>query len=302
MRIDELCPSQFYISEEKLAEVRRWLNPSDLGSFAPLPIKWLDGSPVLTDGHTRACAAAMAGIAEVPTCIESNELDWKAYRRCVAACRERGINAVPDLMRRVVSAEEYRRLWEDWCDWLHTELAADSPASGLVLETPGPVREKEAAEYIAEFRRYGSQIHGAGGLDRYDGDYGGWLQRCALYAEERTVPEGRVPGPTFFCVRESDGKIVGMVNIRLRLNAEMLQTGGHIGYSVRPTERCKGYASELLRLALSYLRAQGVSRALVTCDTVNQASARVIQKNGGVLENEVLEEDGTPVQRYWIEG
>ena len=90
-----------------------------------------------------------------------------------------------------------------------------------------------------------------------------------------------------------------MIDIRHRLNEYLLQFGGNIGYSVRPSQRRKGYATEMLALALEECRKLGLNRALVTCDKTNIGSAKTIQKNGGVLENEVLEGDRI-TQRYWI--
>lgn len=91
----------------------------------------------------------------------------------------------------------------------------------------------------------------------------------------------------------------GSIDIRHRLNEYLLQFGGNIGYSVRPSQRRKGYATEMLALALEECRKWGLNRALVTCDKTNIGSAKTIQKNGGVLENEVLEGDRI-TQRYWI--
>ena len=82
-----------------------------------------------------------------------------------------------------------------------------------------------------------------------------------------------------------DGEIVGRVSVRFELNDYLLEHGGHVGYGVAPAHRAQGYATEILRQALVILRAEGVERVLVTCDDDNVASARVIEKNGGVLES-----------------
>lgn len=99
---------------------------------------------------------------------------------------------------------------------------------------PGPAHREQAWEYIEEFLACGSNINGAGGLQKYLEDYPGWLDR--LEVARRQVPtEEALPAETFFLVREGDGKIVGMANIRLALNESQRRHGGHIGYSIRPT-------------------------------------------------------------------
>lgn len=115
LRLSALQPSQLYISERKLQRALQWFDPNNLGNFEPLPIKWLDGVYVLTDGHTRAYAAHLAGLTQVPLCLEPDELDWEAYRTCVTACRDRGISSVADLRGCVLSESDYQTQWLDWC-------------------------------------------------------------------------------------------------------------------------------------------------------------------------------------------
>ena len=118
---------------------------------------------------------------------------------------------------------------------------------------------------------------------------------------EQTKPqEGLVPDSTFLCLEEESGQMVGAFNIRHWLNDSLLLNGGHIGDGVRPSERRKGYATEMIRLALVECRRLGIERVLMVCDKENIGSARSIVKNGGVLENEIVE-DGVIEQRYWIE-
>ena len=118
----DLQPSQFLISAEKLAAVRAWFRPGDLTNFEPIPVKLLDGVPVMTDGHTRAVAAVQAGLTRVPLCRETDALDWEMYRRCVAACRDRGVRSPLALAERVVSADEYAEKWDGWCDRMQAEV------------------------------------------------------------------------------------------------------------------------------------------------------------------------------------
>jgi predicted acetyltransferase len=113
-------------------------------------------------------------------------------------------------------------------------------------------------------------------------------------------PEGRVPGTEFWL--EDSGRIVACIRLRYRLTPALEQEGGHVGYDVRPTMRRLGYGTELLRLALPVLREQGISRARITCDDDNVGSARIIERNGGVLSGKGTSgETGKTVRQYWIE-
>jgi len=112
---------------------------------------------------------------------------------------------------------------------------------------------------------------------------------------------GHVPGSSFWLVRLGDGAMVGVSNLRHGLTPALEDVGGHIGYSIRPAERCKGYGTCLLALTLQQARARGLGQVLLTCDTANRGSARIIEKNGGVLASSgVSATSGTHVSRYWI--
>lgn len=113
------------------------------------------------------------------------------------------------------------------------------------------------------------------------------------------VSGGRVPDSTFFCLDETRNIIVGAVSIRHYLNDALLSDGGHIGDGVRPSERRKGFATEMIGLALEECKKLGIKNVLMVCDKDNIGSAKSIINNGGVLENEITV-DGVEVQRYWI--
>lgn len=108
-----------------------------------------------------------------------------------------------------------------------------------------------------------------------------------------------VPDSTFFCLDEERNIFVGAVNIRHYLNESLLLNGGHIGDGVRPSERRKGIATQMIHLALLECKKMGIERVLMVCDKENTGSAKSIIKNGGVLENEI-NVDGVIEQRYWI--
>lgn len=101
-------------------------------------------------------------------------------------------------------------------------------------------------------------------------------------------------------IRTTDQRVVGVIDLRHHIDHPILGTwGGHIGYSVRPSERGKGYATEMLKLNLLQARELGIKKVLVTCDVNNQASETVIQKNGGIFDQEILVDDSI-IKRYWI--
>ncbi len=109
--------------------------------------------------------------------------------------------------------------------------------------------------------------------------------------------KGRVPATLYWAV--VGNKVVGRLDLRHYLNKRLRKTGGHIGYSVHPKERNKGYATEMLRLGLKEANKLGIKKALVTCDETNHPSRRVIEKNGGIFKSKV-KEDGIYKLRFWI--
>ena len=128
-------------------------------------------------------------------------------------------------------------------------------------------------------------------------------QDFAYYCDNLEVKDasgGLVPDSTFFCLDEERNIIVGAVNIRHYLNESLLLNGGHIGDGVRPSERRKGIATKMIALALDECRKLGIEKVLMVCDKDNIGSAKSIQNNGGIMENEI-EVDGVIEQRYWIE-
>lgn len=132
--------------------------------------------------------------------------------------------------------------------------------------------------------------------------FAGYIERLERKSHGLDLPPGHVPTTTYWLVRAETGEILGSSRLRHYLNALLENEGGNIGYDVRPSERSKGYATRMLALTLDKARELGLSRVLVTCDTANRASARVIQKNGGRFVDEVTGRSaGQPVSRYWIE-
>jgi len=122
MRLDEIQPSQLYISTEKLAEVMKGFNPANLDSLEPIPVKKLGNDVIFVDGHTRAFAAFLQGLSEVPVYWEDEELDWDAYEICVKWCKDEGIRTIVDLKNRMISQENYEVLWLKRCEKMQRDL------------------------------------------------------------------------------------------------------------------------------------------------------------------------------------
>ncbi|HAM63335.1 MAG TPA: GNAT family N-acetyltransferase [Erysipelotrichaceae bacterium] len=158
---------------------------------------------------------------------------------------------------------------------------------------------KETLDYQSEFKSNDERIHGSAGLTEAT-SFEEWLSALKDNEKIETLRPGRVLATTYFAQRIEDGKIVGIIDIRHTLNEYMFQFGLHIGYSIRKSERRKGYAKEMLGLALQKCKDLKLDRVLITCDQDNLASARTIMSQGGVLENEVMN-DGKMMQRYWIQ-
>lgn len=176
----------------------------------------------------------------------------------------------------------------------------DMSAPRLHLREPCEADRETVMAYREEFLRAGSSMDGTSSLNEHE-DFDSWLAKLRAYKSAASVPPGIVPADTLLALDENE-RLVGMVSIRHCLNDYLLSFGGHIGYSVRPSERRRGFAKEMLRLALLRARALGIERVMVSCDKNNPASAKTILANGGVLENEVFDaSDGTVTQRYWIE-
>lgn len=129
-----------------------------------------------------------------------------------------------------------------------------------------------------------------------------WIRICELRKDEKTCEQTgvNVPSTTYLAVRKSDNRIVGIIDLRHHINHPILGTwGGHSGYSVRPSERGRGYATDMLKLNLEKARERGIDKFLVTCSEENKASEHVILKNGGIFEKN-MDVDGIIIKRYWI--
>lgn len=169
----------------------------------------------------------------------------------------------------------------------------------LLLIEPSLEYIHQIEDYLVEFNSQNESLHGGCGLQEIK-NVPEWLTYLSRFKSKDTLPENRVISSEFMCIRENDNRLLGLINIRHELNEELLFEGGHIGYSIRPSERNKGYAHEQLRLALIICDDLRIQPILITCNQDNEASRKTILKAGGIKENEVTEDDGNIVERYWI--
>ena len=160
---------------------------------------------------------------------------------------------------------------------------------------------EQAMEFKREFQAAGSSMDGSGSLRKVETAQA-WLAATLKQTDPATLPEGRVLATQFITVRESDDRLVGMIQVRHYLNDFLAQFGGHIGYCVRPSERRKGYATEQLRQGLVYCKETlGLDKVLITCLADNEGSRRTILSQGGVYDGTVHEPgEDVDLERYWI--
>ena len=170
----------------------------------------------------------------------------------------------------------------------------------MKLTEPTMEYSEQILAYRQAFLNSGDSMDGTGDLRKFD-DPRDWIDFLARHKDPRTVPEGRVPATQLIFVREEDNKIVGMIDIRHRLNEYLEKYGGHIGYSIVPDERRKGYATQMLKMALPVCKELGIEKVLITCIRGNEGSKRTILNNGGVYESTVYEPDEkVELEKYWI--
>ena len=171
----------------------------------------------------------------------------------------------------------------------------------LVLVKPSEQYVTELLAYKKDFLENSDSMDGCGPIRRFDDmkAYLGWTKSCE---NPQTVPEGMVAASQFLCIRKSDSRLVGMIQVRHYLNEYLEKYAGHIGYSVRPSERRKGYATWMLKNIQPFCKSIGLDRILVCCLDDNVGSRKTILENGGAYDGIVYcEQKQESLERYWID-
>ena len=171
--------------------------------------------------------------------------------------------------------------------------------SDITLIKPSMEYAEQITELRDELLTLNESFAGCNGLRKCQ-TVEAWLEYLSEIASQETCPKELVPSDTFLYVRKTDGRVVGIIDIRRHINSPVLSTwGGHIGYTVRPSERRNGYAKRMLCDALQLCRKNGYEKILITCNSDNHASEKTIISNGGVYESKVELEDRV-VKRFWV--
>ena len=164
----------------------------------------------------------------------------------------------------------------------------------MELRRPRLADKETVLNMMTEFEKFQSP-HDGGFWDAENFVYEEWLETNMQKEMGINLHENRVPSIQFVSF-DDVGLALGFLNLRLRLNEGLLNYAGHVGYSIRPSERGKGYAKETLRQGLQVAKEKNIKKALVTCSVNNPASRAVILANGGLIEDV-----RNGVERYWIE-
>ena len=171
----------------------------------------------------------------------------------------------------------------------------------MKLVEPTMEYDQQIQAYREDFIKFGWSMDGCGSLRRFEKTQD-WIDQVESLKKPETTPANWVSSTQYMYVRESDNKVVGMIQIRHCFNEFLEKYAGHIGYSVCPGERRKGYATQMLKKVLPDCKALGLDKVLISCVQGNEGSRKTILNNGGVYESTVYEpKEGVYLERYWID-
>lgn len=170
----------------------------------------------------------------------------------------------------------------------------------FILIRPTDEYTSQIVQYKQEFLDAGDSMDGCGSLRRLENPEE-YIQVCRDYEDPERVPDNRVPATQFIFVRKCDNRLIGMIQVRHHFNDYLEKYAGHIGYSVRPSERRKGYAKKMLKMTLPFCKELGISKVLISCIDGNIGSEKTILANGGMYESTVREPyKDMALKRFWI--
>ena len=175
----------------------------------------------------------------------------------------------------------------------------------MELVLPSAAYKRSFIEAVAEYQQEGgrddrSRRYGGLSVSALESNFDAYIEHEKSHALGLNLPEGYVPETTYWLL--DAGEFIGRVSIRHRLTEHLRQIGGLIGYDIRPSKRKQGYGTNILALALPRAKEIGLHNVLVTCDATNVGSRKIIEKNGGMLENQVLNpETGVDKLRFWVD-
>ncbi|BCJ62219.1 GNAT family N-acetyltransferase [Micromonospora endophytica] len=158
--------------------------------------------------------------------------------------------------------------------------------------------------WLAARDEWGRGVHqdGSGLRDSDEVDtaagFAAWVAELRRASDQSVPPPQGLVHASFWWIVEDDS-VLGAISLRYRLNDFLLRAGGHIGYGIRPSARGRGLATWALGRVLGHAAARGMDRCLITCHVDNPASARVIERRGGVLED-VRDTELGRLRRYWV--
>ena len=168
----------------------------------------------------------------------------------------------------------------------------------MSVELVRPI-EKYENSYRAYIAELGDEERYPFPMDFDHRDFPSLLHRLSDFENGRNLPEGFVPSSTYWLVEH--GELVGVSNLRHFLNEIIFNAGGHIGMGIRPQARGRGLGDLLLSLTIAEARKRGIAELHIHCHKHNEASARMIMANGGVLVSEISDgKSADLIQRYLI--
>lgn len=172
----------------------------------------------------------------------------------------------------------------------------------LIYTLPSQEYSQQISDYRMEHFQHGEmELHGAVCLEKFANPLE-WIEFVTELQIDQPRSDGWMPAVTMLVLDASrENRLIGAINIRLKLNDFLRECGGTIGYGVRPSERGQGFATQILADSIKIAQDYGMFEIYLSCKKVNKASQKVIKKNGGIWQHDAKFPDGTPLHMYLIQ-